>query len=49
MAREQVLHLSQEVGRPAVWSFDDFADRPRYSTIIGYKRVVRTSTHKESK
>lgn len=41
MAPDQVLHLSQEIGRPAVWSFDEFAERPRYSTVIGIKRVIR--------
>ena len=39
MASHEILHLSQEVGRPAVWSFEEFALRPRYSTIVGIKRV----------
>ena len=35
----EVLHLCQEVGTPAVWSFTDFAARDRYRTRIGFKRV----------
>jgi len=34
----QLLHLCAEVGHPAVWSWSDFARRPRYSTIIGAVR-----------
>lgn len=36
----QVLHLCAEIGRPAVWHRADFADRERYSTLIGFKRVT---------
>lgn len=36
---DAVLHLSAEVGRPAVWSPADFAARPRYRVLIGVKRV----------
>ena len=36
-----VLHLCQEVGVPAVWDFDDFADRDRYREQLGFKRVRR--------
>ena len=35
-----VLHLCQEVGRPVVWDFADFDVRERYSTRIGFKRVL---------
>jgi hypothetical protein len=42
MAPDEILHLSQEIGRPGVWSFEDFAVRPRYSTIVGIKRVRGT-------
>ncbi|WP_199487593.1 NlpC/P60 family protein [Actinomadura spongiicola] len=38
---DQILHLSSEVGHPAVWSMDDFAARDRYRTVIGFKRVTR--------
>ena len=37
----EVLHLCAELGRPAVWTFDDFAVRERYRTRIGFKRVRR--------
>ncbi|HEY5304677.1 MAG TPA: hypothetical protein VIJ86_11580 [Acidimicrobiales bacterium] len=39
MTSGEILHLSQEVGKPAVWSFEEFATRPRYSTIVGIKRI----------
>jgi hypothetical protein len=39
MAPNEILHLSQEIGIPALWSFEDFALRPRYSTVVGIKRV----------
>jgi cell wall-associated NlpC family hydrolase len=35
----QVLHLSAEVGFPAVWRVSDFALRERYRTLIGFKRL----------
>lgn len=38
---DQVLHLSSEVGCPAVWRMNDFAARDRYRTVIGIKRVNR--------
>lgn len=40
-ADDEVLHLCKEVGRPAVWSWQDFADRPRYAVRHGFKRPVR--------
>jgi hypothetical protein len=36
-----VLHLSAEVGRPAVWPLSEFAERARYRSLIGIKRVLR--------
>lgn len=41
MATDQVLHLSREVGRPTIWSFAEFAARPRYATLLGGKRPTR--------
>lgn len=38
---DQVLHLSAEVGRPAVWPLSEFAARARYRSLIGIKRVLR--------
>ncbi|MFG2888735.1 cell wall hydrolase [Streptomyces sp. NPDC048248] len=40
---DAVLHLCREVGRPAVWSYADFAARPRYARFLGAKRVVGTA------
>lgn len=33
-----LLHLSAEVGRPAVWTWQDFAARDRYRRIVGLVR-----------
>ncbi|WP_433171887.1 NlpC/P60 family protein [Actinoallomurus sp. CA-150999] len=38
---DQILHLSSEIGHPAVWRMNDFAARDRYRTVIGIKRVIR--------
>lgn len=38
---DRVLHLSREVGVPAIWSYADFATRPRYARLLGAKRVRR--------
>lgn len=35
----EVLHLCKEVGVPVVWDFKDFAERERYRSLIGFKRV----------
>lgn len=40
LAPGQVLHLCKEAGRPAVWSYADFAVRPRYARFLGAKRVA---------
>ena len=37
---DQVLHLCQEVGAPAIWSYADFATRPRYARLLGAKRCL---------
>jgi hypothetical protein len=36
-----VLHLCKEIGVPVVWDFKDFAERDRYASLIGFKRVRR--------
>jgi cell wall-associated NlpC family hydrolase len=33
------LHLCKAVGQPAIWSLEQFADRPEYRVLIGGKRV----------
>jgi hypothetical protein len=40
MGPGEILHLCHEVGVPAIWSPAMFADRPRYATLIGCKRVT---------
>lgn len=37
---DEVVHLSQEVGRPAVWTFAQFATTPRFANLIGFKRPL---------
>jgi hypothetical protein len=34
-----ILHLCKEIGVPVVWTFADFAERERYGSLIGFKRV----------
>lgn len=36
----EVAHLSKEVGRPAVWTFAQFAATPRFAQLIGFKRPL---------
>ena len=36
----EVVHLCPEVGRPAVWTFAQFAATPRYANLIGFKRPL---------
>jgi hypothetical protein len=36
----RVIHLSKEIGRPAVWRHDEFAAHHRYACFVGAKRVV---------
>jgi hypothetical protein len=40
----RILHLCAEVGRPAVWTLEEFAARERYRTLLGFKRVRPTGT-----
>jgi len=42
MAPDEVLHLSREIGIPGVWTYEEFAMRSRYSTVVGLKRVLRS-------
>ena len=36
----RVIHLSQRVGRPAIWPLERFAREPGYEVLVGAKRVV---------
>ena len=36
----RVLHLCAETGRPALWGLAQFAARPSYRELVGYKRVT---------
>lgn len=42
MGPDEVLHLCKEIGRPVVWALEEFSLRPRYATIVGFKRVLQT-------
>lgn len=37
----RAIHLSKQVGRPAEWSLEEFAQLPEYSVLIGAKRPLR--------
>jgi hypothetical protein len=45
MAPGEILHLCHEVGVPVIWSPAIFAARPRYATLIGFKRVTARLLH----
>ncbi|MHB1533727.1 MAG: hydrolase [Acidimicrobiales bacterium] len=36
---EAILHLCAEDGRPTLWAAEDFAARPHYAQLVGFKRV----------
>ncbi len=36
----RAIHLSQRIGRPAVWPLERFAREPGYEVFLGAKRVV---------
>jgi hypothetical protein len=38
----RLLHLCREIGRPALWGWADFSERPRYCTVVGAVRVPAT-------
>lgn len=46
---DAVLHLCEEVGRPAVWDIAEFTKRDRYRTIIGYKRPLGSVSRVEGR
>jgi hypothetical protein len=43
LGRRMAIHLCKEVGRPAIWSLDEFAASERYRTFVGAKRAVGSS------
>lgn len=36
----ELVHLCAEVGKPAVWTFEQFAATPRYAHVVGIKRPL---------
>lgn len=44
----RLLHLSDEVGKPTVWGWGDFAERARYRHLIGLVRCQRTGPDRSS-
>ena len=38
LGEQRAIHLSREVGHPAIWSLDEFARLPRYRVPLGIKR-----------
>ncbi|WP_406284982.1 cell wall hydrolase [Embleya sp. NBC_00896] len=42
---DRVLHLCHEVGLPAIWTYGDFAARPRYARLLGIKRCRAIPEH----
>ncbi|MFJ8742415.1 cell wall hydrolase [Embleya sp. NPDC127516] len=44
---DRVLHLCREIGRPAIWSYAQFAARPRYARLFGIKRCRPRTEQKQ--
>ncbi|MEU6854230.1 cell wall hydrolase [Actinacidiphila alni] len=40
LAPDRILHLTEEVGRPTLWTRADFATRPRYAHLLAIKRPL---------
>ncbi len=40
LSDERAIHLSKQVGRPAIWTLEQFAAEPLYQCFIGAKRTV---------
>ena len=45
----RAIHLSKEVGRPAVWEVAEFHARERYRTLVGIKRPLQSVSVEERK
>jgi cell wall-associated NlpC family hydrolase len=39
LGEDRAIHLSKEVGLPAIWTLEEFARRPAYRVLVGAKRV----------
>lgn len=37
----EAIHLSQQLGAPAVWPIRQFAEYPKYRVLVGAKRTLR--------
>ncbi|GCD97166.1 cell wall hydrolase [Embleya hyalina] len=46
---DRVLHLCREVGRPAIWSYTEFAARPEYARLFGVKRCLSVTEHNRAR
>ncbi|HVA78184.1 MAG TPA: hypothetical protein VNF27_09825 [Candidatus Binataceae bacterium] len=40
LGQRRAIHLSKQVGTPAIWTLDEFAAQPRYRVFLGAKRVA---------
>jgi len=41
----RAIHLSKEIGRPAVWEVAEFREHERYRTLVGIKRPIPPATN----
>jgi lipoprotein Spr len=44
LGEDVVIHLSRQIGRPAICSFSEMVSNPKYNVFIGAKRV-RSANH----
>ncbi len=43
LGNRRAIHLGQEIGRPAIWSLEEFLERERYRSLIAIKRPIQKS------
>ena len=44
-----VLHLCKEIGKPVIWPWSEFSDRPPYRHIVGFKRPTVPATGRRAR
>jgi murein DD-endopeptidase / murein LD-carboxypeptidase len=46
ISSDEIIHLSKQVGRPAIWGMAEFQMRPEYQTFIGAKRIRAQASYR---
>ncbi|HUY27819.1 MAG TPA: hypothetical protein VMV27_10410 [Candidatus Binataceae bacterium] len=40
LGQRRAIHLSNQVGTPAIWTLEEFAEHERYQVYLGAKRIL---------